>query len=90
MSAVDPFAYLTRGAVDVVTPDALKAKLALGRLADSVPARFDLLLMAACNQNVRERESEAHFRRQRRGRGRPRPERPQGFGPLAPNPVRRP
>jgi tyrosyl-tRNA synthetase len=31
VSAVDPFAYLTRGAVDVVTPDALKAKLALGR-----------------------------------------------------------
>jgi tyrosyl-tRNA synthetase len=27
----DAFAYLTRGAVDVVTPEALKAKLALGR-----------------------------------------------------------
>ena len=31
MTATDAFAYLTRGAVDVVTPDALKAKLALGR-----------------------------------------------------------
>ncbi len=31
MSTTDAFAYLTRGAVDVVTADALKAKLALGR-----------------------------------------------------------
>ncbi|HYN04111.1 MAG TPA: tyrosine--tRNA ligase [Vicinamibacteria bacterium] len=31
MTATDAFAYLTRGAVDVVTADALKAKLALGR-----------------------------------------------------------
>jgi len=31
VTATDAFAYLTRGAVDVVTPDALKAKLALGR-----------------------------------------------------------
>ena len=31
MSSVDAFAYLTKGAVDVVTADALKAKLALGR-----------------------------------------------------------
>ena len=31
MTATDAFAYLTKGAVDVVTPDALKAKLALGR-----------------------------------------------------------
>jgi len=31
VTAADAFAYLTRGAVDVVTPDALKAKLALGR-----------------------------------------------------------
>ena len=30
-SAAEAFAYLTRGAVDVVTADALKAKLALGR-----------------------------------------------------------
>jgi tyrosyl-tRNA synthetase len=31
VSATDAFTYLTRGAVDVVTADALKAKLALGR-----------------------------------------------------------
>ena len=31
MSTTDAFAYLTRGAVDVVTSDAFKAKLALGR-----------------------------------------------------------
>ena len=31
MTATDTFATLTRGAVDVVTPDALRAKLALGR-----------------------------------------------------------
>jgi tyrosyl-tRNA synthetase len=31
VTPTDAFAYLTRGAVDVVTPDALKAKLALGR-----------------------------------------------------------
>ena len=31
MSATDAFAYLTKGAVDVVTADALQAKLALGR-----------------------------------------------------------
>ncbi len=31
MNTTDAFAYLTRGAVDVVTADALKAKLALGR-----------------------------------------------------------
>ncbi len=31
MTATDAFAYLTKGAVDVVTADALKAKLALGR-----------------------------------------------------------
>ena len=31
MTVTDAFAYLTKGAVDVVTPDALKAKLALGR-----------------------------------------------------------
>ena len=31
MTPTDAFAYLTRGAVDVVTADALKAKLALGR-----------------------------------------------------------
>ena len=31
MTAQDAFAYLTKGAVDVVTADALKAKLALGR-----------------------------------------------------------
>jgi len=31
VTATDAFAYLTKGAVDVVTPDALKAKLALGR-----------------------------------------------------------
>jgi tyrosyl-tRNA synthetase len=31
VNAADAFAYLTRGAVDVVTADALKAKLALGR-----------------------------------------------------------
>jgi len=31
VNAADAFAYLTKGAVDVVTPDALKAKLALGR-----------------------------------------------------------
>ena len=31
MTATDAFAHLTRGAVDVVTPDALEAKLALGR-----------------------------------------------------------
>ena len=31
MSTTDAFAYLTKGAVDVVTADALKAKLALGR-----------------------------------------------------------
>ena len=31
MTPTDAFAYLTKGAVDVVTPDALKAKLALGR-----------------------------------------------------------
>jgi tyrosyl-tRNA synthetase len=31
VTATDAFAYLTRGAVDVVTADALKAKLALGR-----------------------------------------------------------
>jgi tyrosyl-tRNA synthetase len=31
VSTTDAFAYLTRGAVDVVTADALKAKLALGR-----------------------------------------------------------
>jgi len=31
VSATDAFAYLTKGAVDVVTADALKAKLALGR-----------------------------------------------------------
>jgi tyrosyl-tRNA synthetase len=31
VTATDAFATLTRGAVDVVTPDALKAKLALGR-----------------------------------------------------------
>ncbi len=31
MTAADAFAYLTKGAVDVVTADALKAKLALGR-----------------------------------------------------------
>jgi tyrosyl-tRNA synthetase len=31
MTVTDAFAYLTKGAVDVVTADALKAKLALGR-----------------------------------------------------------
>jgi tyrosyl-tRNA synthetase len=31
VTAADSFAYLTKGAVDVVTADALKAKLALGR-----------------------------------------------------------
>jgi tyrosyl-tRNA synthetase len=31
VSVSDPFAYLTKGAVDVVTADALKARLALGR-----------------------------------------------------------
>ncbi len=31
MTPSEAFAYLTKGAVDVVTPDALKAKLALGR-----------------------------------------------------------
>ncbi|MGE5125788.1 MAG: tyrosine--tRNA ligase [Betaproteobacteria bacterium] len=31
MTPSDAFAYLTKGAVDVVTPEALKAKLALGR-----------------------------------------------------------
>ena len=31
MNPQDAFAYLSKGAVDVVTPDALKAKLALGR-----------------------------------------------------------
>jgi tyrosyl-tRNA synthetase len=31
VTATDAFAYLTKGAVDIVTPDALKAKLALGR-----------------------------------------------------------
>jgi tyrosyl-tRNA synthetase len=31
VTATDAFAYLTKGAVDVVTADALKAKLALGR-----------------------------------------------------------
>jgi len=31
VTATDAFAHLTRGAVDVVTPDALEAKLALGR-----------------------------------------------------------
>jgi len=31
VSVIDAFAYLTKGAVDVVTADALKAKLALGR-----------------------------------------------------------
>jgi len=30
-SPAEAFAYLTKGAVDVVTADALKAKLALGR-----------------------------------------------------------
>ena len=35
MSTTDAFAYLTRGAVDVVTADALKAKLALGRPSPS-------------------------------------------------------
>jgi tyrosyl-tRNA synthetase len=31
VTTADDFSYLTKGAVDVVTADALKAKLALGR-----------------------------------------------------------